>query len=84
MIEIREIGADDLERWLGDRWPRPGRPESAASADYVDWKRQAEDMVWFVASKGGEDAGAAFAYVGWHSKPGTGHGEVVRAAGAPR
>ena len=44
--------------------------------EYVDWKRQAEDMVWFVASKGGEDAGVALAYVGWHSKPGTGTGEV--------
>ena len=33
-------------------------------------------MVWLVASKDGEDAGAALAYVGWHSKPGTGHGEV--------
>ena len=33
-------------------------------------------MVWLIASKDGEDAGAALAYVGWHSKPGTGHGEV--------
>ena len=41
-------------------------------------------MVWLIASKDGEDAGAALAYVGWHSKPGTGHGEVFVLPGAPR
>ena len=75
MIEIREITADELEHWIGIagsvRADRKG-----GVAEYVDWKRQAEDMVWLVASSDGEDAGAAFAYVGWHSKPGTGHGEV--------
>ena len=75
MIEIREIGIDELERWIAVagsvRADRRG-----GAAEYVDWKRQAEDMVWFVASKGGEDAGAALAYVGWHSRPGTGYGEV--------
>jgi len=44
--------------------------------DYLDWKRQAEDMAWFVASVDGEDAGCALAYVGWHSAPGTGTGEA--------
>ena len=53
------------------------RPDRAGSVgDYVDWKRQAEDMAWFVASVDGEDAGAALAYVGWHSAPGTGTGEA--------
>ena len=75
MIEIREIGADELERWMASR-AVSGTTAAAASSDYVDWKRQAEDMAWFVASRDGEDAGAALAYVGWHSKPGTGHGEV--------
>jgi GNAT superfamily N-acetyltransferase len=53
------------------------RPDRSGSVgDYVDWKRQAEDMAWFVASRDGEDAGAALAYVGWHSVPGTGTGEA--------
>ena len=53
------------------------RPDRAGSVgDYVDWKRQAEDMAWFVASVDGEDAGCALAYVGWHSAPGTGTGEA--------
>ncbi len=75
MIEIREIGADELERWLAVAGRvRPDR--AGGVGEYVDWKRQAEDMVWLVASKGDEDAGAALAYVGWHSKPGTGTGEA--------
>ena len=75
MTEIREIDADELERWLSvAATVRPDRGGSVA--DYVDWRRQAEDMAWFVISVDGEDAGAALAYVGWHSKPGTGRGEA--------
>jgi len=75
MIEIREIGSDELEAWLAVA--RAVRPETAGSvASYVDWKRQAEDMAWFLASLDGESAGAALAYVGWHSAPGTGRGEA--------
>ncbi len=75
MIEIREIGPDELEGWLAVAAEvRPDRGGSVA--DYLDWKRQAEDMAWFVASRDGEDAGAALAYVGWHSAPGTGTGEA--------
>jgi len=75
MIEIREIGADELGGWLG--LAATVRPDRAGSVgDYVDWKRQAEDMAWFVAAIDGEDAGCALAYVGWHSAPGTGTGEA--------
>jgi mycothiol synthase len=75
MMEIIEIGPEELERWLG--LTAAVRPDRAGSVgDYVDWSRQAEDMAWFVASTDGEDAGAAFAYVGWHSVPGTGTGEA--------
>jgi hypothetical protein len=73
VIEIREIGADELERWVAIAASvRPDR--SGTVADYVDWRRQAEDMAWFVASRDGEDVGCGFAYVGWHSAPGTGNG----------
>ena len=75
MIEIGEIGPDQLERWLAVAVQvRPDREGSVT--DYVDWRRQAEDMAWFLATRDGEDVGAAFAYVGWHSAPGTGTGEA--------
>jgi GNAT superfamily N-acetyltransferase len=75
MIEIREVGEEALEHWVA--LAAEVRPDRGGSvADYVDWKRQAEDMAWFVASLDGVDAGAAFAYVGWHSAPGTGNGEA--------
>jgi GNAT superfamily N-acetyltransferase len=75
MIEVREVGAEGLERWVAIA--AAVRTDRALSvADYVDWKRQAEDMAWFVASRDGEDVGGAFAYVGWHSAPGTGNGEA--------
>ena len=75
MVEIREIGADGLEGWLAIA--ASVRPDRAGGVDeYLDWKRQAEDMAWFVASVDGADAGVAFAYVGWHSAPGTGTGEA--------
>jgi mycothiol synthase len=75
MIEIREVGAEELERWVAIA--AAVRADRALTvADYVDWKRQAEDMAWFIASRDGEDVGGAFAYVGWHSAPGTGNGEA--------
>jgi GNAT superfamily N-acetyltransferase len=75
MAEIREIGDDELERWIAVAG-RVRADRGGDAGEYVDWKRQAEDMAWFVASQDGEDAGAALAYLGWHSKPGTGHAEV--------
>jgi mycothiol synthase len=74
MIEIREIGADELETWIGVAG-RVRENRGGGVAEYVDWKRQAEDMAWWLAFDGSEAVGAALAYVGWHSKPGTGTGE---------
>jgi len=79
MIEIREIGDGELELWLAlIAGVRPSRAGSVE--DFIDWKRQAEDMAWFLATDGDRDVGAGFAYVGWHSEPGTGHGEAFVAA----
>jgi GNAT superfamily N-acetyltransferase len=81
MIEIREIGENELEAWLGIA--AAVRPDRGSSVDgYVDWKRQAEDMAWFVASLDGDDVGVGIAYVGWHSVPGSGTGEVFVLPGA--
>jgi GNAT superfamily N-acetyltransferase len=50
------------------------RPDDPTTVDeLVDWKRQADDMVWLVATADGEDAGAGVGVVGWHSQPQTSH-----------
>lgn len=75
MIEITQIDSEELERWLS--LTSAVRPDRGGSVDdYLDWQRQAEDMAWFVASADGQEAGTGFAYVGWHSLPGTGNGEA--------
>ena len=64
MPEIREIGEDELDPFvevLDAAFPR----EDPTAEGFVDWKRQAEDMAWFLAEDGG-----AFVLVGWHTPPG--------------
>jgi mycothiol synthase len=52
------------------------RPEDPTTVEgLVDWKRQADEMVWLAATVDGDDAGAAVGLVGWHSEPGTAFGE---------
>ena len=71
MTEIVEIGPGELERFLvAVEAARGGAPVSAA--DLIDWRREAEDMAWFMAVVDGEDAGAGLGIVGWHSAPGVG------------
>ncbi len=72
MFDVTEIGADSVERLCAVRNAiRPRDPETPAVL--VDWKRQAEDMVWLVAAEDGEDIAAGYALTGWHSPPGVGH-----------
>jgi GNAT superfamily N-acetyltransferase len=76
MAELREIAEDELEDLVGIRnaiWPQD--PESAA--DYLDWKRQAEEMTWLLASDGGTAVGAGIGIHGWHSPPGVGRMAVL-------
>ena len=70
MPEIREIGEDELDAFvevLDAAFPR----EDPTAEGFVDWKRQAEDMAWFLA-----DGAGAFALVGWHTPPGHAIGGV--------
>jgi GNAT superfamily N-acetyltransferase len=71
MTDVREIGTDDLPRFLAvvqaARGEAIGSPE-----DLVDWRRQADDMAWFLADVDGADAAAGLALLGWHSAPGIG------------
>ena len=47
------------------------RNDPTTVEEFVDWRRQAEDMAWLVAVAEGEDAGAAIGLVGWHLPPQT-------------
>ena len=70
MPEIREIGEDELPAFvdaIDAAFPR----EDPSVEGFVDWKRQAEDMAWFLA-----DGAAAFVLVGWHTPPGHAIGAV--------
>jgi GNAT superfamily N-acetyltransferase len=64
MAQIREIGEHELDAFVGVMdtvFPR----EDITAEGLVDWRRQAEEMAWFLT-----DGGAGFALVGWHTAPG--------------
>lgn len=74
MTEIREIGKDELPRWVAtmkaaDDW-------TGTVEDYADWRRQAREGTWFLASEDGRDVGAALGIGGWHEPAGVARGEV--------
>ena len=67
-MEIREIQEDELETLV-----RIGRAaqsrEHWAVGDMIDWRRQAEEMVWLLCERDGDAIGAGFALTGWHTPP---------------
>ena len=70
-MEIEEIGEAELERLVDVRnavWP----DDPSSTAQYVDWRRQAEDMIWVIARSGGVDVGMGEGIHGWHSPDGVG------------
>lgn len=74
MTEIREIHEDDLDRWVATT--RAALDEADTVEGYVDWKRQARETVWLLATDGGRDVGTAIGIGGWHSPEGVARGEV--------
>ena len=67
-MEIREIEADELGTLV--RIALAAQPrEHATVDDFVDWRRQAEDMVWLLCERDGDAVGAGFALTGWHTPP---------------
>lgn len=75
VIDVVEIGEVDLPRLVASRTAVAARDIVSASG-FADWRRQCEDMAWFVAVADGRDVGGAFAHVGWHSEPGVGFAEA--------
>jgi mycothiol synthase len=69
MIEIEELGEAELERWLAvNNAVRPSDPLTPAMM--IDWSRQAEAMIWLLATVGAIDAAVGHGIIGWHAEPG--------------
>ena len=75
MPEIREIHEDELDRWVAVT--RTATNEADTAEGYLDWKRQAHETVWLLASEGRDDLGTAIGVGGWHSPEGVARGEVA-------
>ena len=70
MVGIATIDEGELERVVAVH--NAVRADDPATVEgLVDWRRQAEDMVWLVAVADGVDAGAGIGLVGWHLPPRT-------------
>ena len=74
VAEIRVIEQDELPGWVAvmkaaDDW-------TGTVEDYADWRRQAREGTWLLATEGDRDVGAAFGIGGWHEPPGVARGEV--------
>src|SRR5512144_2561126 len=74
MSEIREVGEDELERWIGVA--KAALDEADTVEGYLDWKRQARETVWLLATEKGRDVGTAIGVGGWHSPEGVARGEI--------
>ena len=69
MAKIREIGADELEAFVGVIAQAMPREETGGVAGLIDWRRQAEAMIWLLAEADGATIGAGYALTGWHTPP---------------
>jgi GNAT superfamily N-acetyltransferase len=69
VIEVTEIDVAELPRFVAvHNATVPDDP--ATPAEFEDWRRQAGDMGWLLATEDGADVGAGIGLVGWHSRPG--------------
>jgi GNAT superfamily N-acetyltransferase len=80
MAEIREIHEDELDRWVATS--KAALDEADTVEGYLDWKRQARETTWLLASENGRDVGTAIGIGGWHSPDGVARGEVRVVPGA--
>jgi GNAT superfamily N-acetyltransferase len=74
VAEIREVHEDELDRWVGTS--RAALDEADTVEGYVDWKRQARETIWLLATERARDVGTAIGIGGWHSPDGVARGEV--------
>jgi GNAT superfamily N-acetyltransferase len=72
---VREIHEDELERWVATRQAAAGEADTVDG--YLDWKRQARETVWLLASDTGRDVGVAIGIGGWHTPEGVARASVA-------
>jgi mycothiol synthase len=72
--DVREIQEGELDRWVAAM--RAVDEDTGAVEDYVDWRRQAQDTVWLLASDRGRDVAAGIGVGGWHEPPGVARGDI--------
>jgi GNAT superfamily N-acetyltransferase len=75
VLEIRVIDERDLARWVAVTSAATNEADTAEG--YLDWRRQAHETAWLLASDGKEDVGAAIGIGGWHSPEGVARGSVA-------
>ncbi len=74
MTDVREIDESELARWVAAT--KAALDEADTVEGYLDWKRQARETIWLLASDEGRDVGTAIGIGGWHSPEGVARGEV--------
>ena len=77
MATIREIGEAELEAFIGVLEVAMPHEETGGISGLIDWRRQAQDMIWLLAEEDGEVVGAAYGVTGWHTPPHRGIGAVL-------
>ena len=69
MARIREIGEDELEAFVDVLSRAMPREDTGGVTGLIDWRRQAEAMIWLLAEEDEEVVGAGYALTGWHTPP---------------
>jgi len=77
VARIREIGEDELESFIGVAAQVMPREDMGGVAGLIDWRRQADAMIWLLAERDGDIVGAAYALTGWHTPPHRGIGAAL-------
>ena len=80
MTEIQEIGEPELPRFVATMRAVPEETDTVEG--FLDWRRQARETVWLLATDDGRDVGAAIGIGGWHEPPGVARAEVRVLEGA--
>jgi mycothiol synthase len=68
VLRIREIEEDELDDLVAVALAAQPR-EHATVPGFVDWRKQAGDMVWLLAERDEDTVGGGYALVNWHTPP---------------